>query len=153
MPQLPSSFFNRSVLSLPAGSVLLANRKEMQGNPTMSTNLDCAGEILKIYDNVVKALLRKGIKRENVDYRRGYKIPRRPSAAYSESLINRQLADWTQMTFKTSFNQQSKNYAAIAYAASGKLIAGETGFAEMFNKHHSEIRVIGKRSDLLVFEK
>ena len=119
----------------------------------MLAKSDYAGEILKIYDDAVKALLRKGIKRENVDYRRGHKFPRRPSAAYSESLINQRLADWTETIFKTSFNQHSKNYVAVHYAAGGKLIAGESGFAEMFNKLHSEIRVIGKRPALLVFEK
>jgi hypothetical protein len=124
-----------------------------QDNPAMSSSQNYAAEILKIYDNAVRVLTRQGIKRENVDYRRGYKFPRRPSAAYSESLINQRLAEWTEATLKASFNQQSKNYVAVNYAAGGRLIAGESGFVDVFNKYHSEIRVIGKRPDLLVFDR
>jgi hypothetical protein len=109
--------------------------------------------LLTIYDDTIESLEQHNIPREVVDYRVGYRTPRRPTAAHSDFLINRQFGDWTETLLRTSFNAQVENYKAVRYGAGGNLIAGDPGFIEMFTSYHAEIRRIGKRPDLLIFDR
>jgi len=109
--------------------------------------------ILQMYDRAIQALVNCGISQNVTDYRHGYTTPRRPTAAHSNFLINRQLGDWTESLLRASFNQQFEEYKAAKYGAGGGLVAGDAGFKEMFTDYHAEIRTIGKRPDLLIFNR
>lgn len=118
----------------------------------MQSNEQYRNHILEVYDRAIEALVNCGISNDIIDYRRGYITPRRPTAAHSDFLINRQLGDWTETLLRASFNQQFEEFRAVKYGAGGNLIAGETGFTEMFEGYHNEIRTIGKRPDLLIYD-
>jgi hypothetical protein len=114
--------------------------------------------ILQMYDAAIEKLVRSGISRDIVDYRlkykaSKYKTPRAPTSAHSNFLINRQVGDWTEGLLRTSFNQQFKDFKAIKYGAGGNLVAGDDGFRDMFQDYHAELKAIGKRPDLLIFDK
>jgi len=108
--------------------------------------------MLQLYESAIESLVECNIPREIVDYRYGYKKPRRPTAAFSEFLINRQLGDWTESLFKNEINRQLKGFKALKYGAAGRLIVGDPNFVTFFEKYHEELRKIGKRPDLLIFK-
>jgi hypothetical protein len=119
----------------------------------MPTDHNYKDRILTLYDDVIESLEKHNIPREIVDYRAGYRTPRRPTAAFSDFLINRQFGDWTETLLRNSFNEQVENFKAVRYGAGGNLIAGDPGFIEMFTAYHAEIKRIGKRPDLLIFDR
>src|SRR3989304_3895933 len=113
--------------------------------------------ILQMYNNAIEKLVASGISRDIVDFRikyaaSKYKTPRAPTSAHSNFLINRQVGDWTEALLRTSFNQQFSGFKAIKYGAGGNLVAGDEGFKGMFQDYHAEIKTIGKRPDLLIFD-
>lgn len=110
-------------------------------------------QTLQMYEGALESLVKCGISRNIIDYRREYVTPRRPTAAHSDFLINRQLGDWIESLLRTSFNQQFEEHKAARYGAGGNLIAGDAGFREMFTDYHTEIKTIGKRPDLLIFNR
>lgn len=109
--------------------------------------------ILRLYERTIEALMSCQIPSNIIDYRHEYTAPRRPTAAHSNFLINRQLGDWTESLLKIGFNHKFEEFKALRYGAAGRLVAGDVGFKEMFRKYHEEIREIGKRPDLLLFKR
>jgi hypothetical protein len=123
----------------------------------MSNNQSYGKHILQMYETAIEKLVNSGISRDIVDYRLKYKAakyksPRAPTSAHSNFLINRQVGDWTETLLRTSFDQQFKGFKAIKYGVGGNLVAGDDGFKDMFQHYHAEIKTIGKRPDLLVFD-
>lgn len=125
----------------------------------MSNNQNYAKKILQMYENTIEKLVHSGLSREVVDYRlkytaaARYKTPRAPTSAHSNFLINRQVGDWTETLLRISFDKQFHEFKAIKYGAGGNLVAGEEGFKGMFQDYHNEIKAIGKRPDLLIFDR
>jgi len=109
--------------------------------------------ILEIYEHAIETLVKCGIKRDVIDYRMGYKKPRKPTAAFSEFLINRQLGDWTESLFRTEVNKKLEGFKAVKYGAAGRLVVGDPKFNNFFENYHKEIKRIGKRPDLLIFKR
>jgi hypothetical protein len=109
-------------------------------------------KFLDLYESAINALVKKGIKREVIDFRSEYKKPRQPTAAFSEFLINRQLGDWAETLLRVEINSKLKRFKALRYGASGRLIVGDPNFPKFFNTYHKEIKEIGKRPDLLFFK-
>jgi len=108
--------------------------------------------ILKLYEDAIEALVACKISREIVDFRRGYKKPRRPTAAFSSFLINRQFGDWSETLLRKEINNRLNGFKALKYGAGGRLIVGHPDFPKMFDEYHKELNEIGKRPDLIFFK-
>lgn len=76
-----------------------------------------------------------------------------PTQVSSEFLTNKEQGDWAEQTFIQGFNNFSKNYVAVKYGRDDDIIAGETGFTDFYEKYQEELDIIGKRPDVLIFEK
>lgn len=77
--------------------------------------------------------------------------PRVPTQAFSEFLINRELGDWAEDVVRRGVNDCGLGLVALPYGRTENLVAGEPGFAEFFHSYHEELRLFGKRPDLLVY--
>jgi len=78
--------------------------------------------------------------------------PRVPTQAFSEFLINRELGDWAEDVVRRGVNDCGLGLVALPYGRTENLVAGEPGFPEFFLSYHEELRVFGKRPDLLIYE-
>ncbi len=76
-----------------------------------------------------------------------------PTQASSNFITNKEQGDWAEDLIFRAINESSKNYVAVRYGKSDDVIAGEAGFDEFFNDFQNELDTIGKRPDLLIFEK
>ena len=76
-----------------------------------------------------------------------------PTQASSNFITNKEQGDWAEDLIFRAINETSKNYVAVRYGKSDDLIAGEEGFDEFYNDFQDELDTIGKRPDLLIFEK
>lgn len=98
----------------------------------------------EIIKNVNKNLLDLSVKRE-----RGAA----PTQVSSEFLTNKEQGDWAEQTFLQGINSFSKKYIAVKYGRDDDIIAGEVGFSEFYENYQKELDAIGKRPDVLIFEK
>lgn len=78
---------------------------------------------------------------------------RPPTQAFSEFLTNKEQGDWAEKTFITNFNIKDSPLWAVKYGRSEDIIAGDIGFAEYYTAYQEELAVIGKRPDLLLFDR
>lgn len=76
-----------------------------------------------------------------------------PTQASSEFITNKQQGDWAENVIFRAINDNSKNIIAVRYGKSDDLVAGDTGFEEFFNNYQNELDTIGKRPDILLFNK
>lgn len=98
----------------------------------------------EIIKHVNKNLLDLSVKRE-----RGTA----PTQVSSEFLTNKEQGDWAEQTFIQGINNFSENYVAVKYGRDDDIIAGEAGFSEFYENYQEELDTIGKRPDVLIFEK
>lgn len=68
-------------------------------------------------------------------------------------MTNKEQGDWAEKTFVENFNVTHENLWAVKYGRSEDLIAGESGFDIYYASYQSELAEIGKRPDLLVFNR
>lgn len=78
---------------------------------------------------------------------------RPPTQAFSEFLTNKEQGDWAELTFINNFNRTQKNFWAVKYGRSEDLIAGEPGFDLYYKNYQDELCRIGKRPDVLIFDR
>ncbi|MBT9611565.1 AccI family restriction endonuclease [Aquabacterium sp.] len=78
---------------------------------------------------------------------------RAPTQAFSEFLTNKEQGDWAEQTFIHNFNASGSGLWATKYGRSEDRIAGEPGFTEFYAEYQNELREIGKRPDVLLFER
>lgn len=76
---------------------------------------------------------------------------RPPTQAFSEFLTNREQGDWAEKLILNAINKTNKDFVAVQYGKSDKLVAGEAGFKEFYEAYQDELDHIGKRPDILVF--
>lgn len=76
-----------------------------------------------------------------------------PTQAFSEFLTNKEQGDWAEKTFIQNFNNLNNSLWATKYGRSEDLIAGESGFNVYYDTYQQELERIGKRPDVLVFER
>jgi len=76
-----------------------------------------------------------------------------PTQVSSNFITNKQQGDWAEDLIFTAINETSKNYVAVRYGKSDDIIAGDEGFKKFFQEFQNELDTIGKRPDLLIFEK
>jgi hypothetical protein len=77
--------------------------------------------------------------------------PRVPSQGSSDFVINRELGDWAEKMILAAINATEAGVKAVHYGRQDKLIAGQAGFDALYQEHHAELKAIGKRPDLLIF--
>ncbi len=104
------------------------------------------------YFNELQEII-KGISGTIVDFN----VPRdrasSPTQASSNFITNKEQGDWAEDLIFRAINETSKKYVAVRYGKSDDLVAGEIGFKEFFDEFQNELDEIGKRPDLLIFEK
>lgn len=86
---------------------------------------------------------------ELFDAQEGIRIP---TQAFSEFLINRELGDWAEALVANEASHACPALVACRYGRSENLVAGEPGFAEFYASYIRELRTLGKRPDILVFQ-
>jgi hypothetical protein len=88
-----------------------------------------------------------------VDFETERTPARIPTQVSSNFITNKQQGDWAEELIFTAINETSKNYIAIRYGKSDDLIAGDDGFNEFYLEFQKELDTIGKRPDILIFDK
>ncbi|MBV5297240.1 MAG: AccI family restriction endonuclease [Rhodoferax sp.] len=78
---------------------------------------------------------------------------RAPTQAFSEFLTNKEQGDWAEKTFAANFNRTQSDMWAVKYGRSEDLVAGEDGFDSYYQNYQKELEEIGKRPDLLIFQR
>lgn len=76
-----------------------------------------------------------------------------PTQASSNFITNKEQGDWAEDLIFRAINDTSKNYIAVRYGKSDDLIAGEVGFDQFYIDFQDELDTIGKRPDLLIFNR
>ncbi len=76
-----------------------------------------------------------------------------PTQVSSEFLINKEQGDWAEETLLRGINSNSKKYIAVRYGKNDNIVAGEEGFKKFYEAYQKELDEIGKRPDLLLFNK
>lgn len=76
-----------------------------------------------------------------------------PTQASSNFITNKEQGDWAENLITRAINETSQHHIAVKYGKSDDLVAGETGFDELYRDFQYELDTIGKRPDLLVFRK
>jgi type II restriction enzyme len=74
-----------------------------------------------------------------------------PTQASSEFITNREQGDWAERLVLQAINKTDQNFVAVQYGRADQYVAGEPGFEEFYESYQSELDLIGKRPDLLVF--
>ncbi|MCA6069826.1 MAG: AccI family restriction endonuclease [Endomicrobium sp.] len=78
---------------------------------------------------------------------------RTPTQASSNFITNKEQGDWAEKLIINAINTTSKNYVAVKYGKSDDLVAGEDWFDKFFQEFQNELDTIGKRPDILIFNK
>ncbi|MCL4548702.1 MAG: AccI family restriction endonuclease [Bacteroidetes bacterium] len=99
------------------------------------------------------SVLAKKVPSTIVDFDEDRLRGRAPTQAFSEFLTNREQGDWAEDLIIRAINSLSKNYVAVKYGKSDNLVAGEDGFDDFYESYQDELDDIGKRPDLLLFQK
>ena len=76
-----------------------------------------------------------------------------PTQISSEFLTNKEQGDWAEQTLLNGINNNSSNLIAVRYGKNDDINAGDDGFKEFFKAYQAELDTIGKRPDILIFEK
>lgn len=78
---------------------------------------------------------------------------RMPTLVSSEFLTNKEQGDWAENTLLNSINNNSTELIAVHYGKNDDISAGDEGFKEFFEAYQTELDTIGKRPDILIFDK
>lgn len=76
-----------------------------------------------------------------------------PTQVFSEFLTNKNQGDWAEETLLSSINNQSNQFIAVKYGLNNDKVAGEPGFEDFYSKYQDELDNLGKKPDLLIFNK
>lgn len=78
---------------------------------------------------------------------------RPPTMANSEFLTNKEQGDWAENIVNTAINENDLSLLAVKYGRSESLAAGDEGFEEFYASYQAELNELGKRPDILIFER
>lgn len=76
-----------------------------------------------------------------------------PTQVSSEFLTNKEQGDWAETTLLNCINNNSKKYVAVKYGRDDDITAGDENFKEFYELYQKELDDIGKRPDILIFDK
>jgi hypothetical protein len=106
---------------------------------------------MSYYDRIRE--LTKNVPVELVDFEQPRDQARTPTQASSNFITNKEQGDWAENLVTRAINETSNNWVAVKYGKSDDLVAGEEGFDTFYRDFQSELDTIGKRPDLLIFNK
>ena len=96
----------------------------------------------------------KDIPKQTLDLSTPRKRSRPPTQTFSDFAIHREQGDWAEYILTVGLNDVlSSKYDVVKYGKSDKIIAGQVGFKKFYEKYQDELETIGKRPDVLVFQK
>ena len=73
--------------------------------------------------------------------------------ASSQFLTNKEQGDWAEEVIFNAINECSDGFRAIRVGRADSVAAGDPGLPEFYAAYQAELNSIGKKPDLLVFEK
>lgn len=76
-----------------------------------------------------------------------------PTQVSSEFLTNKEQGDWAERTLLDGINNNSSQYVAVKYGRDDDIIAGDPEFKKFYEEYQNELDEIGKRPDILIFDK
>lgn len=76
-----------------------------------------------------------------------------PTQVSSEFLTNKEQGDWAEKTLLNGINNHSVKYVAVKYGRDDDIVAGDENFKEFYEAYQNELDEIGKRPDILIFDK
>lgn len=79
------------------------------------------------------------------------KAPRVPGDARSEFLANRAMGDWAENLLAQSLRNALPEHTVTHYGDSDRIPAGDPGFKDFYLSRLEDVRLRGKRPDLLIF--
>lgn len=88
-----------------------------------------------------------------VDFSKPRKHTSPPTQVSSEFLTNKEQGDWAEATLLNGINNHSRRYVAVRYGKNDNVVAGDINFAEFYESYQQELDTIGKRPDILIFDK
>ena len=94
-----------------------------------------------------------GVNSEIIDFSQERTRSFAPTQVSSEFLTNKEQGDWAEKTLIGGINKNSTKYIAVKYGRDDNIIAGEEGFKEFYKNYQDELDNIGKRPDILIFDK
>jgi AccI restriction endonuclease len=97
--------------------------------------------------------LTKNVPVQLVDFEQPRDQAKTPTQASSNFITNKEQGDWAENLVTRAINETSINYVAVKYGKSDDLVAGEDGFDTFYQDFQTELDTIGKRPDLLIFNK
>lgn len=104
------------------------------------------------YSEIIRELT-KNIPITLVDFDKERDKARTPTQASSNFITNKEQGDWAENLITRAINETSANFVAVKYGKSDDLVAGEEGFDAFYQAFQYELDTIGKRPDLLIFNK
>lgn len=76
------------------------------------------------------------------------------SQAFSDFTIHREQGYWAERMLAAGLNEAvGSGYDTVKYGKSDTIIAGQEGFKEFYEQYQDELEAVGKKPDVLVFEK
>ncbi len=102
-------------------------------------------------ENIQK--LATGVPEKIVDVKADRLKGRRPTQAMSSFLINVEQGNWAEDIVRKFTCKILKDHEVVKYGKSDSLMAGDPEFPKFFDDYQDELDTIGKRPDLLIFEK
>ncbi len=106
---------------------------------------------MNYYDRIRE--LTKTVPVELVDFEQPRDQAKTPTQASSNFITNKEQGDWAENLVTRAINETSNNFVAVKYGKSDDLVAGENGFDTFYQDFQTELDTIGKRPDLLIFNK
>ena len=88
-----------------------------------------------------------------VDFSAPRKRASPPTQVSSEFLTNKEQGDWAERTLLDGINQHSKRFVAVMYGKNDNIVAGEENFTEFYEAYQEELDAVGKRPDILIFDR
>jgi len=93
----------------------------------------------------------KKLPKDIIDLTQKRKRVNPPTQAFSQFVINREQGDWAEDLLFRAIREVDRGIVPVRYGKTDKIIAGEPGFKEFYNKYQDELDELGKRPDLLIF--
>jgi len=104
------------------------------------------------YLNRIDNLIRL-VPEDIINLKLGRKKANPPTQAFSEFVTNREQGDWAEDLLFRAIKEIAPDIVPVKYGKSDKIVAGESGFKEFYNRYQDELDKLGKRPDLLIFRK
>ncbi len=106
------------------------------------------------YQKLISCLIKKCSTNMEVDIDVDMEVPkRRPTAANSMFLTNKEQGEWAEKIVLEAINRDSQEFCSIRYGHSSPLSADSPRFSEHYSSYIKELNTIGKRPDILIYKR